>query len=242
MPYVENLPPCTLALVDDLHIWRYLSFPALVSILQRRGLFFSKLAELAKLDPYEGGLSKPCLSELTVRYRPEHDQNRYTDGESFARAMEAKGQWTRAVSCWHISEVESAAMWRLYSGKRGIAIRSTLGQLKAGFAPDDRPIYISPVEYLDFSEVGEPRIPFYGGYAKRKNFAYEQELRASVFVPEGDGEPGTYVQVDPDRLIESVFIAPDSERWLQEVIEGIMETYGFPKLVVRSRLYESTPL
>ncbi len=91
---------------------------------------------------------------------------------------------------------------------------------------------------LDFSRPGEPTVPFHSGYAKRKSFAHERELRACIFISEEDTLPGAYVRVDLDAPIDEVFVAPESEPWIREVVEGVMNTYGLPKRVVRSPLYE----
>src|SRR6185437_696648 len=225
MPYAENFPPHTLTLADNLCVWRYLTFPSFVSVLQRRELFFAKLSKLAERDPYEGKFPIEVLTDLAARYRPEHDRNRFPDGQTFARAIEEKNRQRRAVNCWHMSENESDAMWKLYSGERGLAIRTTLGRLKQSFARDERPVYIYEVEYLDFSRSVETALPFHSGYAKRKSFAHERELRACMFVSEDDASQGAYIAVDLESLIEVVFVAPESEQWIKDVVEGLLHTY-----------------
>jgi hypothetical protein len=201
-------------------------------------LFFATLAKLAELDPYEGKFPRRIISELAARYTPQHDRNAYPDGTAAAHADEERNRRCRAVSGWHINETESAAMWKLYSGDHGLAIRTTLGALKKSFVKDERPIYIYEVEYLDFAGKALPTLPFYSGFAKRKSFAHERELRACVFVPEDDTSPGTCVTVDLDMLIETVFVAPEAEPWLKEVVEGVMKVYKICKPVVQSVLYD----
>jgi hypothetical protein len=172
MPYADNFAPHTLRLGDCTSIWRYVSFPSLVSILQRRELFFAKLATLAERDPYEGKFSKGVISDLTTRYMPEHDKYTYPDGVTFAHAIEERNRKIRAVNCWHMSENESAAMWKLYSGNHGIAIRTTLGAFKKSFDDAQAPVYIFEVEYLDFVGSGLPLLPFHSGFAKRKSCGF----------------------------------------------------------------------
>jgi len=219
-----------------------MAFPAFVSLLQRRELFFPKSATLAERDRYEGKYSKAVLADLAARYRPRHDRNPHPDGDTFARSIEQKNRNTRVVNCWHLSEVESAAMWKLYGGERGLAIQTTLGRLKASFAPDERPIYFYEVEYLDFSGSTEPTLPFHSGYAKRKSFAHERELRACTFVEEGDASLGAFIAIDLESLIDGVFVAPECEPWIRDVVEGVMNAYGVHKQVIRSSLYDDTLL
>lgn len=137
-----------------------------------------------------------------------------------------------------MSETESAALWKLYSGNHGLAIRTTLRALKKSFSVEERPVYIYEVEYLDFVGSVLPTIPFHSGYAKRKSFAHERELRACLFIPEEDTSPGTSVTVDLDMLIETVFVAPEAEPWLKDVVEGVMQVYGTCKPVFQSILYD----
>jgi hypothetical protein len=214
-----------------------MSFPSFISLLQRRQLFFAKLSTLAERDPYEGKYPEIVMSDYAARYRPQFDRNRLADGEKFARAIERKNRNTRAMNCWHMSEAESAAMWKLYSGEHGLALRTTLGGLKKSLMNEERPVYAYEVEYFDSVGASTPMLPFHSGYAKRKSFAHERELRACVFVPEGDNSTGTYVNVNLDALIEAVLIAPEGEPWLHEVVEGVIKAYGFCKPVLKSDLY-----
>ena len=84
-----------------------------------------------------------------------------------------------AVSCWHLNDGESAAMWAIYGTHHGIAVRSTLGNLKRSFAPEPHAVQLGLVQYgLDVT--GQQFIPI-TRYAlrKRPSFAHEHELRAS---------------------------------------------------------------
>ena len=214
-----------------------MSFPSFISLLQRRQLFFAKLSTLAKRDPYEGKYPEIIMSEYAARYTPQFDPNPFADGEAFARAKERKHQNIRAMNCWHMSETESAAMWKLYGGEHGFALRTTLGGLKNSLMNEERPVYAYEVEYFDSVGASTPTLPFHSGYAKRKSFAHERELRACVFVPEADSSPGTYVKVELDDLVEAVFIAPEAEAWLRDVVEGVMRAYGLCRPVLKSDLY-----
>jgi hypothetical protein len=58
------------------------------------------------------------------------------------------------VSCWHMNDYESKAMWKLYANK-GIAIESTIGQFKSSFLREsgENKIYVFPVRYEDFEKA-----------------------------------------------------------------------------------------
>ena len=57
------------------------------------------------------------------------------------------------ISCWHRSEYESAAMWKLYlKSDEGVAISTTCDRLSRCFkdgTPHD--IFIGEVDYLDYT-------------------------------------------------------------------------------------------
>jgi hypothetical protein len=72
-------------------------------------------------------------------------------------------------NCWHSSETESDAMWKLYGSGPGVMIVSTIGRLAAAIrgqyssmfcSPNPQGYTISPVRYVDPEELGELS-PFY---------------------------------------------------------------------------------
>ena len=141
-------------------------------------------------DPYEGKLSQVLLAAYAARYHPQFDHYRFADGIEAARASERRNRNIRAVNCWHMSDTEPAAMWKLYSGEHGLAMRTTMGGLKKSFINEERPVYAYEVEYFDAIGWSSPTFPLRSGYAKRKSFEHERELRACVFVPEEDRSAG----------------------------------------------------
>jgi len=57
------------------------------------------------------------------------------------------------VNCWHTSESESEAMWRLYAENgKAVAVETTFDALKESIQRRESSsvVYIYPVKYLDF--------------------------------------------------------------------------------------------
>jgi hypothetical protein len=64
----------------------------------------------------------------------------------------------RCVWCWNRSVDELHAMWKLY-GQRGVAIHSTVGEIRRALARAEAEGIVSPVKYI---YQGVPRTPVMG--------------------------------------------------------------------------------
>jgi hypothetical protein len=119
----------------DMPIWRYMDLAKYLSMLDRRGLFFSRATLLG--DPFEGSSTK-----MMVAQREYVRNNRATDPAlaayknmpetAFNVSYFYEGMVPKyLISCWHMNEHESAALWKLYSGSNeAVCIRSTYRRLR----------------------------------------------------------------------------------------------------------------
>lgn len=175
---------------------------------------------------------------------------------------EVQRQWT-LLSCWHASDVESAAMWRLYSkSSEAVAIRSTVQRLRRalgtpppapkGFA-GSKEYHVGMVQYIDYSQdripVGNVIAPF---FRKRKSFEHEKELRVLLSrfpITEDDAvdydrrphDNGVLVPVDLRELIGGVYVAPNAPQWFHELVERVTRRYDLDVEVHQSAL-DASPL
>lgn len=117
-------------------VWRYMSFARLVWLLSKKQLWFSR-ADLLD-DRHEAVLGSGALGTgLTARPdQPSRD-------EWLAELEELRSRVF--VSCWHLSEHESHAMWRVYCGRQdGVAIVASYAALIAHETYRVRLPYLSP--------------------------------------------------------------------------------------------------
>lgn len=231
-------------------IWRYMDFTKFVSLLDKSSLFFVRADKLG--DPFEGSHPKRAV-KLRETIIPEEFK---TKEELFKGWAEWTQTWLKytVISCWHLNEQESAAMWKLYlKSDEGIAIQSTFSRLSNSIHPKRRKaIHIYKVKYIDY-EKGmapvnyHPIIPF---FCKRKSFAHERELRAvrqTILPPEGLSKVkpiqhgGKYIKVNLDLLIERIYLAPSSPTWLFELVKSVERKYGLNKEICQSSL-DKAPL
>src|SRR5262249_25964267 len=132
-----------------------------------------------------------------------------------------------AISCWHLNDGESAAMWKLYAtDNQGIAIQSTVAKLENSLIlPPVHQIFMGKVKY-DPVEVSiyDPRFSqHFIFFYKRKSFEHEQEYRITIAPQDFDSLDrlgGVYVQVNVATLIEKVYIAPAAPSWFADLVKS----------------------
>ena len=144
------------------------------------------------------------------------------------------------VSCWHKSEDESEAMWKLYSNSgQGIAIESTVKQLRESILHRDH-LIIDSVRYGDFDKDPiDKGYRHYGLFQKRRSFEHEKELRATIVLEEKDYGNGAFVRCDLNVLINNIYVSPFFDAYIKDDIEklcsGKMQIINKP--VIHSPLF-----
>lgn len=245
---------------EDVKIWRYIDFTKFVSLLDKSSLFFTIADKLG--DPFEGSYSKANIKlrpeklkaqfpEILTAKQPELFRQNILQGRTGSR----KEFLTKiAISCWHLNDYESAAMWKLYlKSDEGIAVQSTFGRLKNSLKDEDYDIFIGKVKYIDYNKEPMPEDNFLHPFLyKRKSFEHEQELRAIIMTPpifkegeiKGHWPPivdGIYVKVDLTELIEKIYLAPMSPKWLFELVKSVTRIYKLDNEIFQSTL-DDTPV
>jgi hypothetical protein len=238
---------------DKTIIWRYMDFTKFVDILEKSQLFFPMANRLG--DHFEGSSTR---IDVELRYKAVDSVLNKTTIDKIGRDRIPKAMsiYNRifksyiAISCWNIGDNESAALWKLYfTGTEGIAIQSTIRSLRKCLEKEKKIIYIGEVKYIDYTNditnsLSELRMFLY----KRKNFEHEHEVRAitsfasimdnklKAHTLEAGKMKGYYVTLNPEILIENVFISPSSPKWQIKLVESVMYRYGLNRKVHQSDL------
>jgi len=131
---------------------------------------------------------------------------------------------TTFVSSWYLSEVESAALWRLFpKSDEGIAIKSTVDKLMKSLAegPEEYSVWITPVTY-GHERTRERKAKGAKSYSsddvvftKRACFEHEKELRLVIYghdlaKPIPRSWRGVKVPVNINSLISEVVVGPEA--------------------------------
>ena len=93
-------------------LWRYMDFTKFVSMLESRSIYFCRTDLLG--DDFEGSLTRAEAEErerFESRLREQH--RALVLHKSVGPKVRSEVQ-NSIVSCWHMNEYESMAMWRLY--------------------------------------------------------------------------------------------------------------------------------
>jgi hypothetical protein len=222
-------------------VWRYMDLSKFVDLLDSRCLFFPSVTTLRKLDPYEGSFI-PFGSHDNKDEKPKRIPEQCDDGFS----------GTTFVNSWYLSDIESAALWRLFpKSDEGIAIRSTIKKLSQAIASGsgESTVNMGSVTY-GHEKVRERKgdIPnSYSGddavFTKRACFEHEKELRLVIYTHDLE-EPivcdqnGLKVPVDIGSLISEVVISPEAPHWMKDLVERVLRRYDFSLSVRPSTLNE----
>jgi hypothetical protein len=226
-------------------IWRYLTHEKYLDLLEERALFFPR-ADLFP-DSIEGSYpdaNRVVRDLVWSRINISDEQREIIEGHSkLAKAL-------TYVSCWHVSEHESDAFWKIYAPtEKGIAIQSTVWRLRACL-PDF--IHIHPVTYLDYRRQ---RIPdghsLYPFFFKTREYWLENELRAvtgdlpmshpgrlkaKIIVEGWSLVAGWSFQIAPNELIEKVYVKPGCSKETLQSIEEESRQKGLTVPILRSAL------
>jgi hypothetical protein len=238
--------------MEDTTIWRYLDFTKFADLLDSQSLFFcrsdkfgdvfegsypTKAVERRKEELAKDGIKADELEQELLKYS--------VVGENFRKYV--------FINCWHISEYESAAMWKTYlKSDEGVAIKSSRGRLGSAVAKSEYGVWSVPVKYVDYmnDDVVVPTrwAPF---RYKRKSFEHERELRAMIFsdvtdevgkVIESPSEYGLSVKADLNTLIDEIYVSPTAAAWFFQLVRNLAQKYELDKPVIQSSLKSEKPL
>jgi hypothetical protein len=253
----------------DVKLWRYMDFTKYVSLLVTGSLYFARMDKLG--DPFEGTYPREnhdrfehaAMAEVEgmVAASEGEKQERYRISSGLGKWISKELARSAYVNCWHCSNHESAAMWKLYlKSDEGIAIQSSTKGLAESMKEADDAIFIGKVKYIDFAKeaIENPRgvlnvlDPI---FHKRLSFEHEKEIRACIhdvtrlndvrddgssFVNvEKETPPGLSIPVDLNTLIEVVYLSPTTVDWFYELVKSVSSGYSVNAKVHRSSLSSS---
>ena len=246
---------------DSVKIWRFMDLPKFLSIIQTKTLYFARADQFE--DPFEGARGQTGDENVYTNALVEALKNEFESvgtkelisNETLIKyAKDLISAWrligfdkchmyNTFISCWHRNEVESDAMWRLYTKdlSQGIAIQTTCGRLRDSFvvAHCPGPVIIAPVEYIDYSlPLGLCDNPC---WFKKESFKHENEIRAVVqfdYKKEEESQNGWNIPSDPSVLIERLYISPTAQSWFVKLVKDVVGKYGYKFNVVQSKLLD----
>lgn len=220
------LPP------EETAIWRYMKVEDFIALLLNKSLWFSRSDQFE--DRWEGHYSPPTLEAITELF--QGDPKEIRDLIDFQRGLNYEARKTIYINCWHCSEHESVALWKIYGAfGKAVAIKSSIVRLRKALATTTNDIHAGRVSYADFETTKMSISNLFTPFThKRQAFRFEDELRLFHWDHSKMGAPsnlpdskrplgdatalGVPVSVDVGALIDRVFLSPKAE---PHVVEGM---------------------
>lgn len=224
---------------DESVVWRYMDFSKFVDLLDSSCLFFPRLTVLRKLDPYEGS------------FIPFGSHDKKDDKEKrLLKGLDKILPRQTFVNCWYLSDVESAALWKLFpKSDEGIAVMSNIERLRKSVESKSgqHTIYMGSVTYGHERIIErKTEIPkSYNGddavFTKRACFEHERELRLVIYAndiktPILHNQNGLKLLIDLESLISELIISPEAPYWIKDLAGRVTKKYGFSFKITQSTL------
>jgi len=238
---------------EDASLWRYMDFSKFLLLIKERAIYFARADHVG--DKFEGAkgasTNRTVWDDYYLRFfresilnppdgkRPNiSPENLQSEAERLLKEMEASGirqLKTTYLSCWHESETESEALWRLYCPPPsvGLAVHASYGSLNTSLG-DNPDIAIGRVRYIDFRK--EFAGPSDAIFRKRHSLSHEREVRAVISQPDGNDSFGIHRPVDLNLLIHQVVISPFASSWFEALLRGTMAKFEVDIDIIASEL------
>ncbi len=240
---------------NNIKIWRYINLAKFADLIQTKTLFFTRADFLREMDKHEGRYLTNFSHQLNemlskkIIQLPDNFPMPVEMHLSLQAQMdtynEQKAIKQNFINCWHMSEFENFAMWKIYSELFGVSIQSTYQRLcdsfigdKWNFYNEKSKIYIGEVIYIDRNRSVIPQnFGFWPYMHKSIEFLYEHELRCIIWDIENQNE-NMKIKVNLDNLIDKIYISPFAPPWFKSTVEDLCKTYGVsPQKVHQSNLF-----
>jgi hypothetical protein len=235
--YGETNPDHTRFLVPrDALLWRYMDIGKYLDLITKRKIWFPRLSELRKTDPYEGELTendedrtrnivaakdKEELKPILIRYGetgiasildkvPEKSLHFFQLLYLSRLPLINFNAYTHSISCWHHNQTESDAMWGLYAQKAaGVAVTSTVSRILKAFESNERNMSIAKVTYDSTGSLSALTSGIFDSLLiKRHAFEHENEVRVIASTMDGYELPEWTKENQRYRLDVSKPVAP----------------------------------
>lgn len=217
---------------SDAFIWRYYSLEKFLVLLKSSQLFFAKASNFE--DPFEGDYGVAAKQQI---------RDLYGDGQYLRdfNTFDFLRQHTY-ISCWHESQHESDAMWKLYGN--AIAIKAKFSSISMLLNWSETEIkYSGRVNYIDYAiehvNVESSYLPY---FFKRLSFAHEREVRFLIQEHRNDWNEypspalGKLAQLNINSDFEEIVLSPTMDPHAASAIEQVVRQAGVSITVRRSTL------
>ena len=236
---------------DDTILWRYLSFPKFLDILETSSLYFRRIDcfdDKREATQPDGSLRFAQLTENPWQV---------FSFQCVEQQLEIIKNMTYAC-CWHINTQENIDMWKNYATNKeneGVAIRTSFRDLSECFETEKTltNLKMKYIEYkTEFRDYSAPNYLEYLSIKDKRQFEYENEMRIVTiedhypqYNPDindalvktiGLRHKGERIGVNLNRLIQALYLCPNSTETFYLKNEEALKKHGVQTQIITSKL------
>lgn len=256
-------------------LWRYIDTAKFIELLTSRSIWFSNAEILAQEDPFEGNPDAiqfphrmwrslrdvpPQLGEQIIAFHgkdgrsPDDAFRSWIMLEEQTRIFQISGRRNYYLNCWHASEHESVAMWKIYAtASAGLALISNGARMEEALGKNEDNFYLGTVEYWEPGTISLGQSNSFDPYLiKLAQYKYENEVRlvywdtSSIHDPIKDFQwnedrlrfdnveydqsplkPGISFECEVNVLVEKIVTSPFSPPWYTKAIARLLSDLGY---------------
>lgn len=220
-------------------VWRYMRLNRFIEFIENKKLHFACANQFE--DRFEGAVA--------VQPPDSNINHKHSEINQIEQAFIQLKRLTK-ISCWHMENHESDAMWKLYSGMgKGIAITSTPQKIEESLQPfrleptyGVEDLWGANVSYVDFSQEHLKTSMLERFFYKHNAFSWEKEFRLAISLRLAEEfgvnvpKNGIYVDANINTLISEIYIGPYISSLERDKIIEICESHSLTKQVKISSL------
>ncbi|MDQ2256474.1 DUF2971 domain-containing protein [Enterobacter soli] len=226
-------------------IWRYLDIEKFSMLLKQQALFFCSAKKFE--DPFEGefawgrvGYDKfiETQKKLCLTYGGGMDLDMFM---AFNLKTLKEISENTYISCWHNSEHESEAMWRLYckNPAKGVVIKSKKKTLQAHLENKGlNKLQLKSVKYIPNFWIKQYNPESDVFFSKRPSFEFEKEFRA-IFQEDTfhtSSVNGKLIPVSLIELLDEIRTSPFADQNFKNEVLELSKQYGLDTKVKVSEI------
>mgnify|MGYP001175590408 CR=1 FL=1 len=209
-------------LQDNTIIWRYLTLEKFFSLILNRELYFGKIRDLD--DKFEGTRPPKFRFINSVAFLGGHSPKykkarKVYEKKQMEMIQLQKDAYNTLVNCWSMEIPESYALWDIYTGtSSGIAIKSTIGQLKRAIEGKSHLIHITPVDYKS-NEIKKFNLDTLVTW-KTSFYKFEKEVR--LYISHSDLD-FILIPVNIEELISEIYLSPFMPTFAKDTVRKMIK-------------------
>jgi hypothetical protein len=248
------------------YLWKFIDIYKFLNLIETRHLYFSPLNNFDDVYEYCGKelayflqTNRRTANMDTKKRNPNLESSSYDQKKwDILQIVEniKKDRKNLFVNCFFAASSESIAMWNLYSGIEGVAIRYSTDSLleyisryhKVNFKSD----YFIEADMISYEKVINHQIYDSDGnivrdykrspFVKDECYKYENEYRI-IIKRRNDSISAPIISInDWDRIDFEIYVHTDLEDWKVSTITDILRKYDIKKEVRKSEIMTSNEI